>query len=407
MRNARHLTLIGILLACPQVYAQADPAAEIAAIRGEIARLAERLDKLEQAQGGAVRDAAEAPAAAVVAAAAPAAEPDFPVLNLTGDLRYRHESINEDTVGERHRHRIRARLALAAEVNERIEVGLGLTSGDDDPVSANQTLDGGFDRNPLGIDRAFFAWQATDDLTFTGGKMATPFFRPGNHHLIFDSDLNPEGLAASYAADNWFANYAGLWVEERSAANDSILLGGQVGLRREFDDGVRLTAGISYYDYLETQGYTPFFDGTAAGNRLDAGGAYLNDFNEAEVFAQLDFSAGGRRMTVFADYVTNTEADDADLGYAIGASYGAVTSPGTWRLGYAYQSLEADAVIGTFTDSDFGGGGTDNKGHVVDFTYGLRDRWLLGFRYFLNERGADVGNEHDYNRLQADVVFTY
>jgi hypothetical protein len=28
-------------------------------------------------------------------------------------------------------------------------------------------------------------------------------------------------------------------------------------------------------------------------------------------------------------------------------------------------------------------------------------------RYFLNERGADAGNEHDYNRLQADVVFAY
>jgi hypothetical protein len=25
----------------------------------------------------------------------------------------------------------------------------------------------------------------------------------------------------------------------------------------------------------------------------------------------------------------------------------------------------------------------------------------------LNERGADAGNEHDYNRLQADVVFNY
>ena len=75
--------------------------------------------------------------------------------------------------------------------------------------------------------------------------------------------------------------------------------------------------------------------------------------------------------------------------------------------GYAYQDLEADAVIATFTDSDFGGGGTDGKGHVIELNYALRDRWTLGFRYFLNERGADADNEHDYNRLQADVVFAY
>jgi hypothetical protein len=70
-------------------------------------------------------------------------------------------------------------------------------------------------------------------------------------------------------------------------------------------------------------------------------------------------------------------------------------------------SHEADAVIATFTDSDFAGGGTDGKGHVVEFNYGLRDRLVFGFKYFLNQRGADAGNERDYNRLQADLNFAY
>jgi hypothetical protein len=76
-------------------------------------------------------------------------------------------------------------------------------------------------------------------------------------------------------------------------------------------------------------------------------------------------------------------------------------------VGYAYQELEADAVIATFTDSDFAGGGTDGTGHVMEFNYGLRDRWAFGFRYFFNQRGFDAGNEHDYKRLQADVSFAY
>jgi hypothetical protein len=389
--------------------ALAQPAAnaEIAAIRGEIAALMARLDRLERAEG-----AGAAAPAAVAAAPAPAPAPATtvaaaPALKFSGDLRYRHETINEEGGTERNRQRIRGRFGLTADVNEAVRVGLTLATGGDDPVSANQTLDGGFARKSIGVDRAFFAWQATDALTITGGKMANPFFRPGGHHLIFDSDLNPEGLALRYGRGNWFANYAGLWVEERSAADDSIMLGGQLGYRGSFDNGMRLTAGFSYYDYLETQGQTPFWDAAPVGNHVDTSGDYLNDFNDAELFAELNLKAGTHPVSVFADYVTNTEADVADSGFAIGASFGEVTRPGTWRVGYAYQDLEADAVIGTFTDSDFGGGGTDNKGHVIDFAYGLRDRWTLGFRYFFTQRGADVGNERDYNRLQADINFVY
>lgn len=403
MRNATPAALLAVSLAfSTAAVGQPRASAEIAALRAEIAALAERLDRLEQsAMTAAPSQSDEAPRVVEARAAA------SPNVRFSGDLRYRHESINEDGVGERNRHRIRGRFGVTADVASNVRLGLQLATGGDDPISANQTLDTGFDRKPIGVDRAFFSWAATDTLTFTGGKMANPFFRPGNHHLVYDGDLNPEGLALGYARGDWFANYAGLWVEERSAANDAIMLGGQFGYRRTLDNGMRVTAGASYYDYLETQGQTPFWNGEAVGNRVDAAGNYLNDFNLAEVFAELRLTAGDRPVTLFADYVVNTEAAGADTGFALGASLGEVSGPRTWRAGYAYQDLEADAVIGTFTDSDFAGGGTDGKGHVVEFNYGLRDRLVLGVRYFLNERGADLGNEHDYNRLQADVMFNY
>ena len=407
MRNSLATAVVAASVALSTGLA-AQPAAnaEIAAIRAEIAGLMARLERLEQAAPPAAAAAPATPPAAPPAETRVAAA-TAPAIRFAGDLRYRHESINEDAVAERHRQRIRARFGVTADIAENVRVGLQLASGTDDPISANQTLDTGFNRKQIGIDRAFFTWAATEQLTFTGGKIANPFFRPGNHHLIYDSDLNPEGLALRYARGDWFANYAGLWVEERSAADDSILLGGQFGVRHVLDNGMRITAGASYYDYLETQGRTPFWDGEAAGNRLGLGGGYLNDFNIGELFAELNLKADGRPLTVFADYVVNGEADQADTGFALGASFGEVAGARTWRVGYAYQDLEADAVIGTFTDSDFAGGGTDGKGHVVEFNYGFRDRLVLGLRYFLNERGADVGAEHDYNRLQADVVFNY
>ncbi len=387
--------------------AQSAADAEIAAIRGEIAALLRRLERLEQASGVAVPAAVQAVAPAVPAAVDARVASVPPAVRFAGDLRYRHETIDAAGEVERNRHRVRARFGVTADVAQNVRVGLQLASGGDDPISANQTLDTGYDRKPIGIDRAFFSWDATEQLTFTGGKIANPFFRPGDHHLVYDDDLNPEGLAVRYSRGDWFANYAGLWVEERSAADDSIMLGGQVGYRRTLDNGMRVTTGASYYDYLETQGRNPFWDAAAVGNRLDLGGGYLSDFNIAELFGELELATNGRPVTVFADYVVNTEASGADTGFAIGASLGEVTGAGTWRLGYAYQDLEADAVVATFTDSDFAGGGTDGKGHVVEFDYGFRDRLVLGFRYFLNERGADAGNEHDYDRLQADVVFNY
>ena len=406
------VAVVAFTVSCSAAIAQPASSAEIAAIRAEIATLSARLERLERvsANAGAAAPAA-APSVPAVAAAAPAATQTLaaagPNIRFAGDLRYRHESINEDAVAERQRQRIRARFGVTADIADRVRVGLQLATGNDDPVSANQTLDTGFNRKSFGVDRAFFSWAATEQLTFTGGKMANPFFRPGNHHLIYDSDLNPEGLALRYGRGDWFANYAGLWVEERSAANDSILLGGQFGYRHSLDNGMRFTAGASYYDYLETQGQTPFWDGDDAGNRVTPTGQYLNDFNLTEVFAELGLTAGERPITLFADYVVNTEASDQDTGFAVGASFGQVAKRGDWRFGYAYQDLEADAVIGTFTDSDFAGGGTDGKGHVVELNYGFRDRLVFGLKYFLNERGAATGNEHDYNRLQADVVFNY
>lgn len=405
MRNATLAALLAVTFAfSTAAAAEARASDEIAALRAEIAALTQRLDRLEQSTASAASAQPDegprvvAPRAEAVGAA---------TIRFSGDLRYRHESINEDGIEERHRHRLRGRFGVTADVASNVRLGLQLATGGDDPISANQTLDTGFDRKPIGVDRAFFSWAATDGLTFTGGKMPNPFFRPGDHHLIYDGDLNPEGLAVQYARGDWFATIAGLWVEERSAANDSIMQGGQFGYRRTLNNGVRVTAGAGYYDYLDTQGQTPFWDGAPVGNRVDAAGNYASDFNIAELFAELRLTAGERPLTVFADYVVNTEAVDADTGFALGARYGEVTGPRTWRIGYAYQDLEADAVVGTFTDSDFAGGGTDGKGHVFELNYGLRDRLAFGFRYFLNERGADAGNEHDFNRLQADITFGY
>lgn len=296
---------------------------------------------------------------------------------------------------------------MNADLSDDLTVGITLATGASNPVSANQSLDGGFTRKDIGFDRAFFAWNVRDDVTLRGGKMGIPMFRPGGHHLIFDGDLNPEGLALGYDGDNIFANIGGFWVEERSAGDDAILFALQGGHRSMIGDGAELTVGLSYYDYRDTQGFEPFYLGNAQGNTVDLAGNLVNDYKLAEIFAQVELEAGGEPLRLFFDYVENTEASMQEIGFALGARWRSASNPGDWEVSWAYEDLEADAVIATFTDSDFNGGGTDGKGHVLRGAYRLRENVRLNGTYFLNDIGAAAGNERDYKRLQLDISFLF
>lgn len=404
---ALFLSFIGF--AAP-VLSQPAPSEEIAAIRAQIAQLVARLDRLEggaaAAPGGPPADASNGSAAGA-AAVVDVDAADERRISLSGDFRYRHETINDEAFPERNRQRIRARIGLDAQITDDVEVGIVLASGGDDPVSGNQTLGGGLARKSIGFDRAYFSWAATESLDVLGGKMPNPFFRPGRHHLIYDGDLNPEGIALRADRESWFANAAGFAVQERSTGEDSYMLGAQAGFKGTLSSGASYMAGLSYFDYRNTRGVTPFYETDGQGNSLDVNGNYLYDFNLVEVFGQLELEIASRPMTLFVDYVDNTEAGEFDTGYAIGLRYGRARGPRSWEFGYAYEDIEADAVLATFTDSDFGGGGTDSRGHVFDVAYAFADRWSFGLKYFLNERGADEGAQRDYNRLQADLSFRY
>lgn len=375
--SAAALALAGLLPAA--VTAQPDP--ETAELRAELEALRERLDEID------------------------ASSSDTDRLEFSGDLRYRHETINNDAAStERHRHRIRARFGMTADLGDDLTVGMTLATGASNPVSANQSLDGGFTRKDIGFDRAFFSWDINEELELRGGKMANPLFRPGSHHLIFDGDLNPEGLALRYDGSNVFANIAGLWVEERGGDDDAILYALQGGYQRMIGDGAELTVGASYLDYSNTQGFLPFWLGLPQGNTVDGFGNLVYDYNLAEIFGQVETEAGGRPLRLFVDYVQNLEADALDTGFALGMRWGSASNPGEWDVSWVWEDLEADAVIATFTDSDFIGGGTDGKGHVFRGAYRLRNNVRLNGTYFLNETGS---SETDYRRLQLDISFLF
>ena len=332
-------------------------------------------------------------------------------IKWAGDFRYRYENIDDASKSEdRNRSRIRARAALTADVSDNVQVGLGLATGGDDPVSTNQTLGGGGSTKGINLDLAYFDWTVMPGLKVVGGKFKTILQRAGKNGLLWDSDWNPEGLGLRYDNDNFFATALGTWLESDSTKDDTeFSYGIQGGVKTTVGEW-KVTAGLGYYD-ISTAGKGTFFgdDDDFSGNSFDpVTNTYLFDYTEIEGFIDLGFKVLDKPLSIFADYVKNTDAGEFDTGYAVGVKLGAAKKQGTWQGAYIYQDLEADAVLGLLTDSDFAGGGTDGKGHIFKAAYALSNQTALKVTYFLTEKDENAnGFATDFDRLQLDIQFKY
>jgi hypothetical protein len=65
----------------------------------------------------------------------------------------------------------------------------------------------------------------------------------------------------------------------------------------------------------------------------------------------------------------------------IRAGTAAFDKRGDWQVGMNYKHIESDAVIDGFTDSDFGGGGTNMKGYSLWGTIAVTPKATLGLRW--------------------------
>lgn len=347
-------------------------------------------------------------AASIIVSAPATAQDDWTDrIALKGDVRLRHETIDEDGEQERNRMRFRARLGLNARVTDDVDVVLQFSTGGDSPVSTNQSFDGGFSRKDVGVNLAYVDWKIRDGVNFYGGKMKNPLFKAGSVELVWDGDVNPEGLAVKFASGGFFGTVAGFSVEERSGADDSLVYVLQAGYTFPVGEHASLTAGAGYLAYTNTVGNAPFFDGNARGNTVDLNGDYAYEYKDTELFAQFDTRLGDWPLRIYASAVRNNEVSEQDTGYAFGAKVGAAKNGGDMEFSWTFMDMEADSVVGTFSGSDFGGGGTDADGHVFKAKYAVNKKIFIGGALLINSVDRFRGVEHDYNRLQLDVEFKF
>lgn len=334
-------------------------------------------------------------------------------ISFKGDLRLRYEMIDLDGAPERNRMRFRTRFGLSAKVSDDVKFVFQLASGGGDPVSTNQTFDGGFSTKDIGIDLAYIDWKIADSLNFFGGKMKNPLYKAGSVPLVWDSDLNPEGLALAYKSGNFFGTVGGFSVEERSSAEDSLLYVAQIGSTFALGETASITAGVGYFAYTNTIGNLPFYNGSPKGNSVELIGTvqpigtYIYEYKNTEVFAQFDTRLGDWPLKVYAHATQNSEVSTQDTAYAFGAKLGSAKNDGDMEFSWTYQDIEADAVIATYNDSDFGGGGTDADGHLLKAKYAISKKIILGGTLFVNNVNRFQGVERDYSRLQLDVEFKF
>jgi hypothetical protein len=339
-------------------------------------------------------------------------------VKVTGDLRYRYESIDEQGKPKRQRDRIRTRLGIDAAVTPQLSLGFRLATGSPDPVSTNQSLTDSFSRKSVGLDLAYFDYHdVVGTYHLVGGKMKNPFFTPaaGKGQLIWDGDLTPEGVALQLNGTKGtvrpFLNVANFWTIERSDKPDTKMLGAQAGVKGTFTKG-SYTIGGSYYDYSNIAGMATLVDpkkgfGNSVTKDADDNTFYVNDYKLLEAFAEITFKGPGikKPISFYGDWVKNQDAVGNDGGWQIGASYGETKVAHDWQLAWDYKKVEKDAVLGALSDSDFVGGGTDGKGHRFGFTYQITDAASAALTYFMNDKG--LGGPKDYRRLQLDFNFKF
>jgi len=325
-----------------------------------------------------------------------------------GDVRVRQETIKIDGQNnsqDKDRQRIRARLGAYTEINPQVSTGIRIaTGGSNDARSTNQDLDGYFVKKDLWLDMGYIDYHPTalPNLHLIGGKMAQPWVSMGD--IIWDSDINPEGLAATYSypiSKNFdiFGSIGNYTLKDNidgdgtQFKNDLRLNAGQLGTHFQPIDALKFTFGGSVYQYQNDK------DSAA----LSVNGNNTDRFRLLEGFAQMDVNGLAVPLSFYGQYVNNNATDsDQDTGWLTGVK----TKVFGFALDYNYRDVQRNAVVGAFTDSDFANGTTGSRGHKLGVSYDIDKNFSIGATYFLTK--ADFANtarrDADANTLQLDVL---
>jgi hypothetical protein len=373
---------------------------------------------------------------------------------LNGDLRLRYDGIHADlpALVDRNRFRYRLRFGATAVMNDNLEVGFRLMSGEgttlvgvSDPISGNTTFDNNGAKKGLFIDLVYAKWSPLHGPNwsgaFTAGKMENPFVFS---EVVFDPDYTPEGFGQqlAYTFNDQHAlkfNLGEFVLDEISGSSrDPYLVGAQIRFDSAWTPKLQTSIGASALAItgVESLSNAAVPDQNRGNTRIDQGTATTPNFVLAHEYtpfvidASLTFTldsfpfyAGAFPIKFAGEYINNPGADGKDEAYAIGITFGKSGKRGTWDLTYKWKHLEADYWYEELVDSDHGafyqtappggrsayGAGTNLRGHYIKAAYSPYDSFTVGLTYYLFDLidQSPPGSDSQTGRIQVDGIWRF
>jgi hypothetical protein len=269
------------------------------------------------------------------------------------------------------------------------------------------------------MDLGYFGYRPAelDSLHIIIGKFKKPWH--GVSDLVWDGDLNPEGINAAYGTKSINTQLGYYIMKDNATGNnpstDTGMFAGQLDSKIELFDHIKLTAGIAGFLYqnikdtevVKSDSGKYMIKGNSVTKTEDAEGNktefWANDYKEVDTFVNLDINRGFVPLKVYGEYVLNVAADSPDdNGWKVGIKASFLNKK--LSIDYNYRDLGRDAVLGLLTDSDFGGGGTGSKGHKVKVKYAVLKNCTIGLTSLLADNQIKDAN---INTIQADIVVKF
>ena len=336
-------------------------------------------------------------------------------VKIGGDMRFRHENIDKDDANgvKESRQRIRARLKVSAKINDEVDVGFRLVTAGGQ-TSTNQTIEGSFSGKDIYFDRAYINWHPdfVKGLTATFGKFAQPWYNVSSDGLVWDSDVNPEGVSLKYktkvgavnlaATGGYFILEDGDTVQGKttsgSSKNDGFsddlnMWHAGVSASMEFNDSIKATIGSNAYIYNKESHLGTYKNGVAGKFEREALEIY-------EVAGRIDVDTGLLPIHVIGQYAVNASAKSGE-DTAWLAGFG--TKYGPFKMAYNYRDTQLNAVADTFNDSDFATGHTAARGHKVKLSYKISKNFSAGMAYLAAHEYGPTTTGIDVDTLQLDL----
>jgi hypothetical protein len=332
-------------------------------------------------------------------------------LKFSGDLRLREEYFRRTNHvgnnGNDDRQRFRLRFGFTKQwPAEDLLVGFRLASGADaNPMTTNQTMENNFQKHPLWIDQAYAKWtpRALKGLTLTGGKMPQPWVATD---MLWDTDVNPEGGWLQYNVPGLgdlepFVG-AGAFSLTYDAGDipEAALAAYEVGWNWKLMKDLKWTCAANWFVYSNSRIAAATAPWTVRGN------TETDSFEIFNLVNKVGFVAFNLPMEACIDYACNPSGDPQGRNgaYSAGIKIGKSEKKADWSFGYTYKYIQANAVVGNFSDEDFGG--TNRKGHVWGASYNLSDHCIAGLTLFLTDP-IDAPNDEHRMTVMADLMWKF